>query len=94
MVLQGVISQQLIPLADGSGRVVATEIMLASPAISNLIRENKIHQISNFIQTGGIKSMKTMDISLLELLKQGKITVENALGYAVDAEFIKKQLTT
>ncbi|MCX7772532.1 MAG: PilT/PilU family type 4a pilus ATPase, partial [Clostridia bacterium] len=76
MVLQGVISQQLIPLASGTGRVVATEVMMTTPAIRNMIRENKVHQISNVIQTSGKQSMKAMDTSLLELLKQDKITVE------------------
>lgn len=94
MVLQGVISQQLIPLKKGNGRIAATEIMMTTSAISNLIRENKVHQINNVIQTSGIKSMKSMDTSLLELLKQDKITVEDAIGYSVDPEFMIKQLST
>lgn len=94
LVLQGVVSQQLIPLKEGIGRIVATEVMLATSAIGNLIRENKIHQITNVIQTSGIKSMKSMDSCLLELLKQDKITVEDAIAYSVDPAFIIKQLST
>lgn len=94
MVLQGIISQQLVPLKNGKGRIAATEIMLATSAINNLIRENKVHQISNVIQTSGIKSMKSMDTSLLELLKQDKIAVEDAIGYSVDPVFMIKQLST
>jgi twitching motility protein PilT len=94
MVLQGVISQQLIPLADGTGRIAATEVMMTTGAIRNLIRENKIHQISNVIQTGGIKGMKSMDSSILELIKQNKVNLEDALGYAVDPDHMMKSLST
>lgn len=94
MVLQGVISQQLIPRFDEDGRIVATEIMVTTPAIRNMIRESKIHQITNVIQTSGKQSMKTMDVSLLKLVKQGKISVENSLGYSVDQEYMKKQLSS
>lgn len=94
MVLQGVISQQLIPLADGTGRIAATEVMMTTAAIRNLIRENKIHQISNVIQTGGIKGMKSMDSSILELMKQNKVNLEDALCYAVDPDHMMKSLST
>ena len=94
MVLQGVVSQQLIPLKNGNGRIVATEIMMSTSAISNLIRENKTHQINNVIQTSGIKSMKSMDACLLELLKQDKISVEDAIGYSVNPTYIIKQLSS
>lgn len=93
MVLEAVITQQLITTADGSGRVVATEVMIATPAIKNLIRDNKIHQISNVIQTSGKHFMKSMDMSLLELVKEGKITPEAALAYATDTEYIKRMLS-
>lgn len=89
MVLQSVISQQLIPKACGTGRIVATEIMITSPAIKNLIRENKIHQITNVIQTSGKENMKSMDASLLDLLRQGLISYEDAVGYATDPQYIK-----
>lgn len=89
MVLQGVICQQLIPRATGSGRIVATEIMITSPAIKNLIRENKIHQITNVIQTSGKENMKSMDASILELLRKGLISFEDAVGYATDPQYVK-----
>ncbi len=89
MVLQGVVSQQLIPRSSGTGRIVATEIMMTSPAIKNLIRENKIHQITNVIQTSGKENMKSMDASLLELLRQDLISFEDSVGYATDPQFIK-----
>ena len=92
MVLQGVISQQLLPLSDGSGRVVAAEVMLANSAIRNLIREDKNHQIANVIQTSGEKGMKSMDISLMELIRKGKVSIGDALAYATDPEYMKKTL--
>jgi len=92
-VLEAVISQQLITTADGSGRVVATEVMIATPAIKNLIRDNKIHQISNVIQTSGKHFMKSMDMSLPEPVRDGKITAESALAYATDPEYMKKMLS-
>ena len=93
MVLQGVISQQLLPLSDGSGRVVAAEVMLANSAIRNLIREDKNHQIANVIQTSGEKGMKSMDISLMELIRKGKVSIGDALAYATDPEYMKKMLS-
>ena len=93
MVLQGVVSQQLIPHLNGTGRIVATEIMMTTPAIRTLIRENKTHQISNAIQTSGKQNMNTMDSCILDLLKQGLIKTEDALGYSVDIDNMKKQLS-
>jgi twitching motility protein PilT len=74
--LQGVITQQLIPRIDGRGRVVATEILVVTPAIRNLIRENKIHQIYSSIQTGGLNGMTTMEKSLKSLYQRGMISLE------------------
>jgi twitching motility protein PilT len=88
-VLQGVISQQLIPNEDGSGRVAAVEIMVITPAIQNLIRESKTHQIPNAIQTGARQGMKTMDQALIDLYREGYISKENAFLYAVDFEYMK-----
>lgn len=76
--LQGIISQQLIPRADRQGRVVAAEVLVATPAIRNLIRENKGHQIYSAIQTGGSSGMITMDKALKHLCQQGHITQEEA----------------
>lgn len=91
-VLQGVISQQLVPVVNNDGRVAALELMTATPGIQNLIREGKTHQIESAIQTGGKYGMKTMDMALAELYKRGSITVETALTYSVDKETIKRMM--
>jgi twitching motility protein PilT len=65
-VLEGIISQQLIARADGEGRVAALEILVVTPAIRNLIREGKTHQIDSSVQTGAKYGMKSMDLSLIE----------------------------
>jgi len=88
-VLEGVVSQQLIPSKDGSSRVAAVEVMVVTPAIRNLIREGKTYQIPNIIQTGARLGMRTMDQALLELFKSGKISKENALTYSMDMEHMK-----
>ncbi|OIO37723.1 MAG: type IV pili twitching motility protein PilT [Candidatus Omnitrophica bacterium CG1_02_49_10] len=77
--LQGVISQELVPRADGKGRVIATETLIATPAVRNVIREHKTEQIATLIQTGQKYGMKSMDKSLKELVKYGIIEVEEAL---------------
>jgi len=76
--LQGVVTQQLLPTADGQGRVAATEILVPSSAVRNLIREGKTHQIYSSMQTGGSQGMQTMDASLVDLVRRGKITRELA----------------
>ncbi|MCR4434239.1 MAG: type IV pilus twitching motility protein PilT [Clostridiales bacterium] len=86
MVLQGVISQQLLTRRDRPGRVAAVEIMVVTAAIRNLIREGKTHQINSLIQTGGKYGMQTMDGSLANLYKRGVISHEDALTYAADQE--------
>ncbi len=91
-ILQGIISQQLIKKADGSGRVVATEVLTATPAVSNLIRESKIPQINSCIYNGAQYGMHSMDTSLSKLFKQGKINYEAACSYAVDPENLRKLL--
>ncbi|MGH2899499.1 MAG: type IV pilus twitching motility protein PilT, partial [Solirubrobacteraceae bacterium] len=72
--LQGIITQQLLPTADGAGRIAACEVLLATPAIRNLIREGKTHQIYSSLQTGANIGMQTMDAALATLVRQGKIT--------------------
>ena len=72
--LQGVVCQALCPTADGEGRVAACEVLFATPAIRNLIREGKTHQIYSALQAGAKFGMTTMDQSLAELVKRGKIT--------------------
>jgi twitching motility protein PilT len=78
--LQAVISMTLMPRADRPGRVPAFEIMLATPAIRNLIRERKTHQIYGMIQTGAELGMQTLDNHLLELYRSGIVTFEMALS--------------
>ncbi len=92
MVLEGVISQQLIPTADGKGRVAAFEVMLANPAIKNMIREGKTYQIQSMIQTNGKLGMITMDDALYQLYRMGTITGEQALLYAQDRQAVDKRL--
>ncbi|HTY78819.1 MAG TPA: type IV pilus twitching motility protein PilT [Candidatus Bathyarchaeia archaeon] len=80
LVLEGVLSQQLIPTPDGRGRVMSLEIMVTTPAIRNLIREEKIHQIYSAMQAGQKFGMQTMNQSLLELVQKRKISREEALN--------------
>jgi twitching motility protein PilT len=87
--LQGVVSQLLLPRAAGVGRVVATEIMIGTPAIRNLIREQEIEQMPTLIQTGHQYGMRTMDKSLKELYKAGVITYEIALAKAKHVDEFK-----
>ena len=77
--LQGVVCQTLARTVDGQGRVVATEVLVATPAIRNLIREGKTHQIYSAMQAGAKHGMHTMDQHLAELVKKGKITYETGL---------------
>jgi twitching motility protein PilT len=84
--LQGVVCQQLIPTADGTGRVVGVEIMMATPAIRNLIRDGKTHQIYSALQAGGRHGMQTMDQSLADLVRRGYITYEKGLERCHHAE--------
>jgi twitching motility protein PilT len=77
--LQGVVCQQLLPTADGSGRVVACEVMVATPAIRNLIRDGKTYQIYSAMQAGGRFGMQTMDQSLANLVEHGYVAYELAL---------------
>jgi twitching motility protein PilT len=71
--LQGIITQQLLPTSDGQGRTVATEVLIPTPAIRNLIREGKTHQIYAALQTSGAIGMQTMDADLVRLVRAGKI---------------------
>jgi twitching motility protein PilT len=88
-ILQGIISQRLIP-AIGGGRVVASEIMVANAAVRNIIREGKTHQLDAVIQTGADEGMQTMDRSLASLVKSGKITLDVAKGYAIDVKELER----
>jgi twitching motility protein PilT len=71
--LQGVVAQQLLPTADGAGRIAVVEVLVPTPAVRNLIREGKTHQIYSAIQTGAEHGMQTMDAALADLVRAGKI---------------------
>jgi twitching motility protein PilT len=91
--VQAVISQQLLPRAGQPGRLPACEIMIATPAIRNLIRENKTHQIPSMVQTGGVHGMQSMDQHLRSLYNRGLITFEEAMSRAMNVEELKKMIT-
>ena len=91
-VLISVISQSLIPTRDGKGRVAAFEIMHTTPAIQNLIRENKTHQISSSIQTSKNMGMITMDDAIYKLYNDGKIDSTQALEFAQEPDQLRKKL--
>jgi twitching motility protein PilT len=88
--LMGVVTQQLVPTKGGKGRVVAAEVMVATPAVRNLIREGKTHQIYSSMQAGGKYGMRTMDQSLAELVKTGVIELEVALERCANEEDIRR----
>jgi twitching motility protein PilT len=90
--LQGIVTQQLVPSADGSRRLVATEVLVPTPAIRNLIREGKTHQIYSAIQTSGSTGMQTMDAHLAQLVRMGKITRSLAEQRASVPEELKRLL--
>ncbi|MCX7920411.1 MAG: type IV pilus twitching motility protein PilT [Clostridia bacterium] len=85
-ILQGVISQQLLPRTDKPGRAAAIEVMVANAAIRNLIREGKTHQINSLIQTGAKHGMQTMDGNLARLYKNGQISYDEAITHAADPD--------
>jgi twitching motility protein PilT len=90
--LQGIITQQLLPTADGSGRVCACEVLIPTPAIRNLIREGKTHQIYSAIQTSGASGMQTMDAHLAQLVRQGRISGKLAEQRASVPEELRRLL--
>ena len=90
--LEGVLYQALVPRSDGSGRVAAVEVMLATAAIRNLIREGKTYQLRNAIQTGSQYGMQTLDQALLALCRRRIISREEALARSVDGEELKGML--
>ena len=90
MTLQAVLSQQLLPKADGTGRVAACEVMMVNPAIRNLIREGKTPQIANVLATSAAEGSISMDNSLLRLVRQRVITQETAEGASTDPDFFRR----
>ena len=91
LVLQAIVCQQLVPTIDGKVTPVF-EIMRSNPAIRNLIRERKTHQIDSVIAAGGNEGMRTMDQSLFRLVKEGRITSETALRYSIHEEALERHL--
>jgi twitching motility protein PilT len=90
LVLQGVVSQQLIPRMGVAGRVVATEVMIPNAAIRNLIREDKVHQVYSQLQLGQEKhAMQTLNQSLYSLYSRGIIALEDAITRAVELDEFK-----
>jgi twitching motility protein PilT len=90
--LQGIVTQQLLPTSDGTGRVVACEILMPTPAVRNLIREGKTHQIYSAIQTSGSIGMQTMDAHLAQLVRMNRITGALAEQRATVPEELKRLL--
>jgi len=86
LTLRAVIAQVLLPRADGRGRVAAREVMFVNPAVANLIREDKIHQVPNAIATGGREDMISLDDALADLVDRGTVTFETAYPFLEDTE--------
>jgi twitching motility protein PilT len=91
--LQGVVTQQLVPRASGTGRIVAAEILMATAAVRNLIREGKTHQIPSMMQSGGKHGMQTMDQSLADLVTARAITLECAVDHSHNEEDLRRLAT-
>ncbi len=90
--LQGVVTQTLLPRADGSGRVVACEVLVPTPAVRNLIREGKTHQIYSVMQTSANVGMQTMDAALASLVRSGKITRDMATSRSSTPDELRRLL--
>jgi twitching motility protein PilT len=92
--LQGIVTQQLLPTADGQGRCCACEILVPTPAVRNLIREGKTHQIYSVLQTGGSHGMQTMDAALVDLVRRQKIARELAESRSSAPEELRRLMGT
>jgi twitching motility protein PilT len=88
--LQGIMTQMLLPTADGAGRCVAAEVLVPTPAVRNLIRESKTHQIYSVLQTGASHGMQTMDAALAQLVRAGKVNRQLAETRAHAAEEFRR----
>jgi len=91
MVLQAIVCQQIVPTIDG-GVTPAFEIMVTNPAIRNLIREEKTYQIDSVIASSSAAGMRTMDQSLFQLVKEGRISVETALRFCIHEEALERRI--
>lgn len=83
-VLKSVVTQCLMPTADGQGRIAGTELLLGTDAVGNLIRESKTHQMSSVMQSGNASGMHTLNMDLVRLVSQGRITRQTAMQYTND----------
>jgi twitching motility protein PilT len=90
--LRGIISHQLIPRKDGTGRVLALEILTNTPAVANVIRENKTFMLPGIIQTGKKQGMRLMDDALIDLYQRGLIDAEEAYARAEQKDIVRQQL--
>ena len=90
-ILMAICSQRLIP-AVGGGRIAAAEIMIATPAVRNIIREGKSHQLEGVIQTGAQFGMQSMDKTLADLVQKGIITLDEAVSFAVDSDELERMI--
>jgi twitching motility protein PilT len=90
--LQGIVTQQLIPTVDGRGRACCAEILVPTPAVRNLIREGKTHQIYSALQTGGAHGMQTMDAALADAVRRNKISQKVAFARSSTPEELKRLL--
>ncbi|MBP2629252.1 MAG: twitching motility protein [Firmicutes bacterium] len=84
--LQGIVAQQLLPRVDQQGRIAALEVLIATPAVRNMIREGKTHQLTSVIQTGAKFGMQPMDIALRDLYRRGVVSYAEAIMRAIDEE--------
>jgi twitching motility protein PilT len=92
--LQGIVTQQLLPTTDGQGRICACEVLVPTPAVRNLIREGKTHQLYSALQTGGSSGMQTMDAALADLVRRQKITRELAESRSSAPEELRRLMGT
>jgi twitching motility protein PilT len=90
--LQGIVTQTLLPKADGSGRVCALEILFMDDAIRNLVRQGKIEQVYSYMQTGNRRGMQTMEQSLTELVEKRLVTVPEAVSRSSRPEALMSAL--
>jgi twitching motility protein PilT len=90
--LQGVVTQQLVPTVDGHGRVAAVEVLVCTPAVRNLIREGKTHQIYSSMQAGGRYGMQTMDMALAQHIKAGAVSQQVGFERCHDPEELQRLL--
>ena len=88
--LEAIFCQQLVPRANGKGRVLAAEVLMATAAMRALVREDKVHQLESVVQTGGRLGMRTMNQSLLEHCKKGRISFKDAMRYSASPDEVER----